>query len=139
MNPTLRNVIAVIIGLSIGMTLNGYLIGISGSIIPLPEGMDPNNPDHLKKYMPLFETRHFVMPFIAHALGTLISALITVLIAASNHMKLAMIIAIFSLIGGVLIALMIGSPWLATIVDWLFAYFPMAFIGAKLGMLKLKK
>ena len=63
MNPILRNVLAVVAGLVVGNVVNGFLISISGSVIPLPEGVDPNDMESLKAAMPTFPTKNFIMPF----------------------------------------------------------------------------
>lgn len=38
MNTTLRNMLAVVAGAVVGSMVNGFIVNISGSIIPLPEG-----------------------------------------------------------------------------------------------------
>lgn len=133
MHPILRNILAVIVGAFIGGALNGYLISISGSVIPLPEGVDPNNLEDLQTKMKDFPLKNFIMPFLAHALGVLVGAFITVKIAASSHMRLAMIIGFFFLVGGVAAAYMIKPPMWYNIVDLVFAYIPMAYLGALLA------
>ena len=76
MNPIIRNVLAVIAGLIVGSIVNMGIIAISGSIIPPPEGADVTTMEGLKATMHLFEPRHFIFPFLAHALGTLAGAII---------------------------------------------------------------
>ena len=48
MNPVLKNILAVIGGIAIGMGVNMGLIILSGSIIPPPEGVDPMNAESIK-------------------------------------------------------------------------------------------
>ena len=43
MNNTLRLVLGIIAGAAVGMVVNGGIISISGSVIPTPEGVDPND------------------------------------------------------------------------------------------------
>ncbi|MDR9397725.1 hypothetical protein [Salibacter sp.] len=69
MHPVLRNVLIVIGGLIIGSFVNMGIIMISGSIIPPPEGVDPSNMESLKNGMDQFEAKHFLFPFLAHALA----------------------------------------------------------------------
>jgi len=71
----LRNVLAIFAGIAIGGGVNMALITPSPSLIPPPPGVDVNNAESLSKAMHLFEPRHFVMPFLAHAVGTLAGAL----------------------------------------------------------------
>jgi uncharacterized ParB-like nuclease family protein len=51
---TLRNIVAVIIGLVIGSIVNMYIIKLNGVVVPLPEGLDPNDMDSLKANMSQF-------------------------------------------------------------------------------------
>ena len=75
MNSPLKNILAVIFGLVIGGLINMVIIMISGSIIEPPNGADVTTLEGLKETMHLFEPKHFLFPFLAHALGTLIGAL----------------------------------------------------------------
>jgi hypothetical protein len=136
MNPILKNVLVVVAGLFIGGMANSGIIQISASIIPPPNGADVTTMEGLKASMHLFEPKHFIMPFLAHALGTLISAIIISLFAANNKMKLALLAGVLSLIGGITAVCMLPSPLWFSIVDLGLAYIPMAFLGYKIGSLK---
>jgi hypothetical protein len=83
--------------------------------------------------MPLLESKHFIMPFIAHALQALLGAFVTVKLAASRHFLLAMIIGALSFLAGLANIAMIGGPTWFKIVDLALAYFPMAWLGWKLA------
>ena len=66
MNVILKNaivgVVAVLVGLYIGGSLNMYLINISGSIVAPPEGAIMTTTEGLKEALHLFEPKHFLMP-----------------------------------------------------------------------------
>ncbi len=132
MNPILRNILSVIAGIAIGSVVNMGIIQISGSIIPPPEGADNTTMEGLKASMHLFQPKHFLFPFLAHALGTFAGAILATLIAASHKMKFALAIGAFFLIGGISTVLMLPSPLWFTLVDLLGAYLPMAWLGFKL-------
>lgn len=134
MHPILRNVLAVLAGVTVGIIVNGGIINISGSIIPVPEGVDPNDLESIKANMYLYSPKHFIMPFLAHALGTLAGAFVVAKIAASHHLKLTLLIGAFFLIGGVMMVQMIPTTptWFAAL-DILGAYLPMGWLGAKLA------
>lgn len=133
MSPLLRNIIAFIVGFAIGNFVNMGLITISGSIIPPPEGADMQTMEGLKASMHLFEPKHFLFPFLAHAGGTLVAAWITTMLAASRKLLLAMIIGGLFLLGGIIAVFMLPSPLWFSILDIVGAYIPMAYIGARLG------
>lgn len=92
MNPIVRNILAVVAGLILGGIVNMGIITISGSIIPPPEGADVTTPEGLKASIHLFEPKHFLMPFLAHAMGTFVGALVAALIAANRKMLFAIVI-----------------------------------------------
>jgi len=136
MHPFIRNTIAVVIGLVAGSLLNMSIILISGSIIPPPAGADLTTTEGLKAAMALMEPRHFIMPFLAHALGTFVGAFIAAKLATTNKMNFASLIGALFLMGGVANIFMLPSPLWFTILDLAGAYFPMAFIAGKLAMRK---
>jgi hypothetical protein len=129
----LRNILAVIAGLAIGGALNSALIALSPSLIPPPPGVDLNNPESLSNAIHLFEPRHFVMPFLAHALGTLAGALAAYLIAATHRARIAYVIGALFLCGGVAASFMIPAPAWFIALDLLVAYLPMAWLAIRIG------
>lgn len=129
MNPILRNILAIVLGLVLGSLVNGALISISGHVIPPPEGVDVTTEEGLKAGMHLFKPINFLFPFLAHALGTLVGAFIAAKIAANRKLLFAMIIGFAFFIGGVMMIFMLPSPIWFSIVDATLAYFPMAYLG----------
>jgi hypothetical protein len=136
MNSIIKNTIAVITGFILGSIINMSLITISGSIIPAPNGSDVTTLEGLKATIHLFEPKHFLFPFLAHALGTLGGAFLAAKIAATHKLIFAMSIGFLFLVGGVANILMLPSPLWFTLVDLIGAYLPMAFAGYQLGSLK---
>jgi hypothetical protein len=128
----MRNVLAVVAGFVIGSIVNMGLIGASATAIPPPPGADVATMEGLKASMHLFEPRHFLFPFLAHALGTLVGAAAAAFIAASHEFQLAMTIGVLFLAGGIASVLMLPSPMWFDILDLSIAYIPMAWIGWKL-------
>lgn len=133
MNPTLRNILAVILGLIVGSAVNLGIVYISGSIIEPPAGADVTTTEGLKASMHLFEPKHFIMPFLAHAIGTLVGAVVATLIAATRKMTMAMIVGVFFLLGGITSVFMLPSPTWFAALDIIVAYIPMAWLGYKIG------
>jgi hypothetical protein len=129
MNPILKNVLAVIAGIIIGSIVNMGIIMISGSIIPPPEGGDITTLEGLKATMHLFEPKHFIFPFLAHALGTLVGAFVATKIAVSRKQFMALLIGVFFLIGGAINISMLDGPMWFNGLDLLMAYIPMAYLG----------
>jgi hypothetical protein len=136
MNSTVRNILAVIAGLVVGGAVNMAIIMISGSIIPPPEGVDNTTMEGLKAGMHLFQPKHFILPFLAHALGTFVGALLAAIIAATHKMKFALSIGIFFLVGGIANVIMLPSPIWFTVLDLAGAYIPMGYLAGKLVVKK---
>jgi len=134
MNKILKGVIAVIVGVIAGGVLNMALINISGSIIAPPEGVITTTVEGLKESLHLFEPKHFLMPFLAHALGTLFGALIAALIASKHKIRFALGIGCWFLFGGVTMIFLLPSPLWFTVLDLTLAYIPMAYLGGKLAI-----
>jgi len=133
LNPIIRNIAAVVIGLVVGSFVNMGIIMLSPAIIPPPAGVNPTDMESLKNSMHLFEFKHYIFPFIAHALGTFIGALTAAKIAASHKMKFALGIGAFFMIGGITNAFMLPSPIWFIVLDLVGAYIPMGWIGGKLA------
>jgi hypothetical protein len=133
MNSIGRNILSVIIGVLAGGMLNMGIIMISSSLIAPPAGADVTTMEGLKASLHLFEPKHFIMPFLAHALGTLLGAFVTAKMVLNHKMKFALGIGAWYLVGGIINIVMLPSPTWFTILDLGVAYLPMAFIAGKLA------
>ena len=133
MNKIARNVLAVITGIILGSVVNMGIIMLQGSFIALPEGVDVTNTESLQSSMHLFEPKHFIFPFLAHAIGTLVGAYLSARIAASHKLKFALGIGIFFLIGCISMVFMIPSPIWFVILDLSLAYIPMGWLSGRLA------
>ncbi len=133
MRPVVRNAAAVVAGIVVGSAVNMGIVMASGRVIPPPAGADVTTLEGLRASMHLFEPKHFLFPFLAHALGTFVGAGVTALLAASRRSALALAIGVVFLAGGVANVLMLPSPLWFTLVDLLGAYLPMAWLGGRLG------
>ena len=129
----LRNALALLAGLVTGGIVNMALVTLSPLVIPPPAGVDVSNAESLSSAMHLFQPRHFIMPFLAHALGTLAGALAAWLIAASHESHMAYVIGAVFLCGGVAAVFMIPAPTWFVALDLLVAYLPMAWLAIRIG------
>jgi len=125
----IRNILAFLAGLIAGSFVNMGIILISNYIIPPPEGADLTTEEGLKNAMVLMQPKHFIMPFLAHALGTLAGAIIAVVFASSHKIYLAILIALLFFTGGVYMVMILPSPLWFNLTDLLLAYFPAAYLG----------
>lgn len=123
-----RNILAVVLGCILGMFVNMSLVNLGHQVYPI-EGVDLNDMEALAKAMPHFSAEHFIFPFLAHALGTLVGAIVAALIAGSRKKTFALVIGGFFLLGGIAVNIMLPGPVWFAILDILVAYIPMALLG----------
>lgn len=128
-----KNILAVVAGVVIGSIVNMLLVNLGPSVVGLPDGADVSTMEGLRDSMELFTPANFLFPFLGHALGTLVGAWIAARFSASHHLPMAMIIGVLFLLGGIAAATMIGGPLWFKVVDLVFAYIPMAWLGALLA------
>lgn len=125
----LRNILGVLVGAIVCIVLNGLLLGLMMKLLGTPDGFDPNDPATYR----LLQARHYLSPFVAHALPSLVGGAIAALIAATRKMSMALIVGALHLIGGIWAATLIPAPVWFTAFDLIVAYLPMAWIGGKLA------
>lgn len=133
MNPILKNITAIILGWLAGSAINMGLIKVGHMAIPI-EGIDPNDMEALAEVMPTLGFEYFIFPFLGHALGTLVGAIVAGWVAATHKMKFSLVIGGLFLIGGIMINYMIPGPTWFAVADILLAYIPMARIGGKIAL-----
>jgi hypothetical protein len=133
MNPILRNILAVVAGLVLGSIANMLLISVGPMLIPPPEGGDVTSYEGLQRTIHLFEPEHFIFPFLAHALGTLVGAAVAARFAANRHLIMAIIIGVLFLIGGIINITTLAGPIWFNALDVVAAYLPMAWLGWRIA------
>jgi hypothetical protein len=129
MSPLLRNILAVVAGIGTCLLLNGLMLDLLMRLIPPPAGFDPNTPS---TYTPL-EARHFIAPFLAHAVPSLIGGFLAARLAATRPMTFALVVGGMHLLGGIAAAFMIPAPMWFIALDLTVAYLPMAWVGGRLA------
>ena len=129
----IRNILGVIAGLIVGTLVNGGLIQLGHALVPLPPGTDVSTMQGIAAAMPSFGPEQFIFPFLAHAGGTLVGVLVATLIAVSHKFKIALGLGVLFLLGGIAAVVMLPAPLWYDVIDLLFAYIPMAWIGWKFG------
>lgn len=134
MPPIIKNVLAVFLGWLGGSAVNMGLINVGYQKYPIP-GVDPSDMEALAAIMPTLSNEYFIFPFLGHALGTLVGAIIAGIIAPTNKMKYALVVGVLFLLGGLVVNYMLPGPTWFAILDIVAAYIPMAWLG---GMIATK-
>ena len=129
MKPLVLTLMAAILG----MALNGYLIAYSHLFVAPPVGADLTTEEGLLAAMPLMEPKHYAMPFLAHALGTLLSAFLVSWWVRPATLQRSMLLGFVFLAGGLYMVRILPSPMWFNVVDLGLAYLPMAYLGYYAG------
>jgi hypothetical protein len=130
----MKSILLSVAGLLIGVITNGVIVQIGSQIVKAPKGLDLSTEQGLAKAMPLMGAEHFVFPFLAHAIGTLVGAYFVSRMKVNRALLNAMAIGFAFLAGGVMMVLTLpGTPWWFVATDLVLAYLPMAYLGYKLG------
>ena len=133
----LKRTLLIFLSIFIGAQLNGALLNLGANLIPPPEGCNLNSVEGLKAAAPLLEAKHYLFPFLAHALGTLISALLIARFLKTQQLFYSLAAGMLFLIGGVAMVIMLpGTPLWFILLDLIGAYIPMAYLGYKIAVPK---
>jgi hypothetical protein len=117
-----------------GGFINGLIIQYSGAIIPPPAGFDLTTGEGFKAAAAVIEPKHFIMPFLAHAVGTLVGAFLVTLLIKERKLFRALLIGFLFFLVGVYMVFVLPSPLWFDALDLALAYIPMAWIGYKLAL-----
>lgn len=125
----IRNIVGVIAGVLIGSYVNMFIVSIGPTFFPLPEGVNITTEEGLKAGMSLMQPEHFIAPFLAHAIGTIVATFIAALIAVSRRKIITRVISLLYLAGGAYMVVTLPSPMWFNLLDLIVAYFPMGMLG----------
>ena len=132
MNPLIKNLLASFAGFIVMMVVNMGLIILLGSIFSPPEGVNPNDVNSINNNLHRYTVFQLIMPFLAHAVGTLAGTLTAAKIANSHKMLIVMVLAAIHFYGGaMMVSMLSNSPLWFNVLDLGVAYFPMAWLGYK--------
>ncbi len=135
MKSLLWGIFLMLLFLFSGAFVNMGLIIAGMNLIPPPEGVDFSVAESLAKGAHLLEPKHFIFPFLAHALGTFVAAFLLVFILKSSSLsvKLSWVIGLLFFLGGLMMVFEIPAPLWFDLLDLSLAYFPMVFLAQRLS------
>jgi len=133
MRSTIINILSILVVVLIGGIVNMAIVMSGGFLIAPPKGADLTTEKGWLAAMPLMEPKHFLMPFLAHAIGSFVAAYLATRFSKTKAIRIPIIIASIYLIGGIMEVMNLNAPLWFNVIDLLGAYFPMAFIAFKWG------
>ncbi len=138
MHRGLRLGLAVVAGFVVGSAVNMGLIVAGSGVVAPPAGADVTTTEGLRASMHLFGPRHYVFPFLAHALGTLVGAAVATWLTPGRTAGPAYVVGGLFLLGGIANAVMLPAPAAFIALDLLLAYLPAAWLGHRLVARRLR-
>jgi hypothetical protein len=95
--------------------------------------VDVSKVETMQASIHLFEAKHFLFPFLAHAIGALVGSLLAFVAAGSRRAAMAYTVSALFLAGGIAASFMIPAPTWFKALDLTVAYLPMAWLATCLG------
>ncbi len=125
----LRNILAMLVGLVMGMSWNmGFIFLNSYVLFPMGDGVDMQDPSQMKAYVATLPARAFLVVLVAHVGQAGVGGWISARMAHSHPAVLAWIIGILTAVGSAYNQVTLEGPswmWidvlLAIIVTWFIA------------------
>lgn len=110
--------------------LNALLLGLLMGLLRTATGPDPRDPSTFG----LLQAKHYLAPFLAHALPSFIGGALAAWLAAGRKMAMALAVGTHHRAVGIAAAIMIPVPAWFILSDLGLAYLPMAWLGGNLVM-----
>jgi len=132
----LGGIAGVVAGIVSGAALNMGILYAGAALLPPPEGVDIGNIESINANINKYSVLDLMVPFAAHALGTLLGAFVAAMIAVTPRARLrvSLVVGCVFLIGGIEAVRMIPSaPLWFDVLDLGLAYIPMALLGWRLA------
>ena len=124
----IRNILAVILGIIVGMIFNMAVVILNTAVLyPVPEGYDWNDSEMVADYFAGLPVTAFLIVIVAHIGQAFFGGLVAAAISRNAAMVVAMIVGVFTLIGGVLNMMMIPNP------AWMWIEMPLYLLAAYLA------
>jgi hypothetical protein len=127
-----RSVVAVLVGVVIATVGILALESLGHLVYPLPEGVNPNDMEALKKVLPTMPVGAFLCVLFMYAVGSFVGGLIAGWIARRAQTVHALIVGAILMALGVVNMLMLPHPgwfWAASLL----VYLPPAYLGSRLA------
>ena len=124
----MRNLLALIAGLIVGMAVNMGLIQLNVVVLhPMPAGTSTADPEQFNAYIATLPVTGFLVVMLAHLGQAFVGGWTAARLARSRPMMMAMIIGTLSLIGGIMMMTMVDGP------AWILVELPLYLVVASIA------
>ena len=117
-------IVAVIVGLFIGGTVNLGTGMLNVLIFPMPDGVSWNDSEAINEWIKDLPQSAFILVLVAHVSQAFVGGFVAALIAKRNMMCVAIAVGVLSLAAGIMNLLMIPAP------SWLWVEIPLYLVAA---------
>jgi hypothetical protein len=128
-----RSVLALVLGLVVAVAVTAALEWIGLAVFPLPEGVNPSDPEALKKLLPTMPAGRFLLLLADYAAAGLAGGFVAAWVARRRPALHALIVgAVLTVLGFLNLLMLPGHPawfWAANAVVYLLP----AYAGARLA------
>lgn len=124
----IQNIIAVVVGLAAGMTVNMSLILLNGKVLyPMPKGMDMKDSEQMNAYVATLPWTAILVVIVAHLGQAFVGGWVAARMGESCPLVLAMIVGAISLAGGIMMMRSVKGP------KWMMIELPLYLVVAYLA------
>ena len=120
----IRNILAVIVGLAVGMAFNMFMVIVTTALYPMPEGVTFEDPEGLEAYFAGLPLAAFLMVLLAHVGQAFLGGLVAAAINRKSAMWVAMIVGLVSMLFGIANMMMMPHP------AWMWVEMPLYLLAA---------
>jgi len=107
----LRNLLAVLVGLVVGMAVNMALITLNSSVLyPAPEGLDMQDTEAFQAYLDTLPATAFLVVMAAHLGQATVGGWVAARLSATNPVRLALIAGAVTMAGGLMMLFTVTGP-----------------------------
>lgn len=121
----MRNVLAVVLGMVVGMAANMAIIELNNRyLFPAPEGLDMADFEQVRAHVATLPVAAVLVVMAAHLSQALFGGAVAARLARSSPITMAMWVGVLSMIGGIAAFAMIGGP------TWMLVELPLYLVVA---------
>jgi len=130
-----RSLLACLAGLVLGSVVIGVVEFVGHQIYPPPAGIDPRDPESIRRAMETISMGALLVVLVAWAIGSVVGGLVAARLAPRQPMRCALIVGAMLLLAGIANLIMLPHPlWFSIVAVLLFL--PAAWLGGRLARAK---
>ena len=127
-----RNAMGLIVGIVAAFIVTYFIQSINIKLFPFPEGLEITDMEGMRAHAETLPPTAHIVVLISHLLGTAVGAFVAVKVAATNHRQVAIAIACFIMVMGIVNIVRLPHPWWFVVID-LLIYLPSGLLGYFIG------